>query len=73
MHPEDLELLVTREIPFGKHKGRLIADLPGNYLNWFAREGFPPGEIGRLLALMQEIDHNGLGDILIPLRRRSDR
>ncbi|MFY9328721.1 MAG: DUF3820 family protein [Georgfuchsia sp.] len=68
MKPEDLELLVKREMPFGKHKGRLIADLPGNYLNWFAREGFPQGDIGRLLALMQEIDHNGLKDILIPLR-----
>ena len=68
MRLEDLELLVTREMPFGKHKGRLIADLPGNYLNWFAREGFPEGEIGRLLALMHEIDHNGLGDILKPLR-----
>jgi uncharacterized protein (DUF3820 family) len=73
MKPEDLELLVTREMPFGKHKGRLIADLPGNYLNWFAREGFPKGEIGRLLALMQEIDHNGLADILTPLRQRSGR
>jgi uncharacterized protein (DUF3820 family) len=71
MKPEDLERLVTREMPFGKHKGRIIADLPGNYLNWFAREGFPPGEIGRLLALMQEIDHNGLKDILAPLRQRS--
>ena len=71
MKPADLELLVTREMPFGKHKGRLIADLPGNYLNWFAREGFPQGEIGRLLALMHEIDHNGLTDILIPLRQRS--
>jgi len=71
MQPEDLELLVTREMPFGKHKGRLIADLPGNYLNWFAREGFPAGEIGHLLALMQEIDHNGLKDILAPLRQRS--
>ncbi|MCE9641048.1 MAG: DUF3820 family protein [Betaproteobacteria bacterium] len=68
MKPEDLELLVTREMPFGKHKGRLIADLPGNYLNWFAREGFPQGEIGRLLALMHEIDHNGLTDLLKPLR-----
>ena len=69
MKPEDLELLVRREMPFGKYKGRLIADLPGNYLNWFAREGFPQGEIGRLLALMQEIDHNGLKDILITLRQ----
>ena len=69
MNPEDLLLLVTREMPFGKHKGTLIADLPGNYLNWFAREGFPKGEIGRLLALMQEIDHNGLKPLLDPLRR----
>ena len=70
MNPEDLQLLLTREMPFGKYKGRLIADLPGNYLNWFAREGFPIGEIGRLLALMHEIDHNGLSALLNPLRMR---
>ncbi|MBP5987944.1 MAG: DUF3820 family protein [Azonexus sp.] len=70
MNPDDLQRLVSTAMPFGKHKGTLIADLPGNYLNWFAREGFPPGQIGRLLALMQEIDHNGLSDLLKPLRRR---
>ncbi len=69
MKPEDLELLVSREMPYGKYKGRIIADLPGHYLNWFAREGFPSGEIGRLLMLMQEIDHNGLGKLLDPLRK----
>jgi hypothetical protein len=70
MNPDDLEKLVATPMPFGKHQGTLIADLPGNYLNWFAREGFPQGEIGRLLALMQEIDHNGLRPLLDPLRRR---
>lgn len=70
METEALQLLLEREMPFGKHKGTLIADLPGNYLNWFAREGFPKGEIGRLLALMHEIDHNGLSGLLKPLRRR---
>lgn len=70
MKPEDLERLLTVEMPYGKYKGRAIADLPGNYLNWFAREGFPTGEVGRLLALMHEIDHNGLSDLLAPLRRR---
>ena len=69
MTPEDLQLLVTRVMPYGKYKGRVIADLPGNYLNWFARTGFPPGEIGRLLALMQELDHNGLSSLLEPLRK----
>jgi uncharacterized protein (DUF3820 family) len=66
---EQLALLVTRAMPFGKYKGTVIADLPGNYLHWFAREGFPPGEIGRLLALMQELDHNGLSALLDPLRK----
>lgn len=70
MNPDDLQLLVTRSMPYGKYKGRLIADLPGHYLNWFARTGFPKGEIGRLLALMQELDHNGLSPLLDPLRLR---
>ncbi len=70
MDADSLDKLVTREMPFGKYQGRLIADLPGDYLNWFAREGFPHGEIGRLLALMHEIDHNGLSALLEPLRRR---
>ena len=69
MNPDDLQRLVTLHMPFGKYQGHLIADLPGNYLAWFARKGFPPGEIGRLLALMLEIDHNGLKPLLDPLRR----
>lgn len=68
MHPEDLEKLVTWTMPFGRYQGRVLADLPGNYLHWFAREGFPEGELGRLLALMGEIDHNGLSYLLTPLR-----
>ncbi len=68
MKPEDLERLTTLIMPFGKYQGWRLCDLPGNYLNWFARSGFPKGEIGRLLALMQEIDHNGLRPLLDPLR-----
>lgn len=66
--PDQLLRLLTTPMPFGKYQGRAIADLPGNYLNWFAREGFPKGDLGRLLALMHEIDHNGLGELLHPLR-----
>ncbi len=68
-----LDQLVSVAMPFGKHKGCLIADLPGNYLNWFAREGFPAGSLGRLLALMQELDHNGLRPLLNPLRQRDTK
>jgi uncharacterized protein (DUF3820 family) len=69
MDSESLQKLVTLKMPYGKYQGRLLADLPGNYLNWFAREGFPASELGRLLALMHEIDHNGLASLLAPLRR----
>lgn len=69
MDSEQLQRLLTTPMPYGKYKGRLIADLPGDYLNWFAREGFPHGDIGRLLALMHEIDHNGLSALLDPLRK----
>jgi uncharacterized protein len=70
MQVPDLERVVTFAMPFGKYKGRLIADLPGHYLNWLAREGFPRGEIGRLLTLMHEMDHKGLRGFLEPLRKR---
>jgi uncharacterized protein len=69
MDADSLQRLLVLEMPYGKYKGRVIADLPGDYLNWFAREGFPKGEIGRLLALMHEIDHNGLSSLLDPLRK----
>lgn len=68
MNPKMLEQLVTQTMPFGKYKGRMLADLPGHYLAWFAREGFPKGELGTLLALMLEINHNGLKALLDPLR-----
>jgi len=68
MNVDDLVKLVATEMPFGKHQGTLLADLPGNYLAWFAREGFPKGQIGQLLALMYELDHNDLRGLLAPLR-----
>ncbi len=68
MNPEDLQALVDQSMPYGKYKGRRLADLPGHYLAWFAREGFPAGRLGHLLALMHELDHNDLRALLQPLR-----
>ncbi|MDP5241097.1 DUF3820 family protein [Uliginosibacterium sp. 31-16] len=70
MNPELLEKLLSREMPYGKYKGRIIADLPAHYLGWFAREGFPKGELGALLALAYELDHNNLKGLLEPLRKK---
>jgi len=69
MEAEDLPKLVRVRMPYGKYQGWLIADLPGAYLAWFAPKGFPKGELGRLLALMLELDHNGLSSLLDPLRK----
>jgi len=70
MDTHHLSLLLVRDMPYGKYKGHKIADLPGHYLGWFAREGFPCGELGQLLALMYELDHNNLRSLLDPLRSR---
>ena len=68
MNTDHLGRLLTCEMPYGKYKGSFIADLPGHYLGWFAREGFPSGELGSLIALMYELDHNDLRSLLDPLR-----
>jgi len=69
MDAQALEKLVMMKMPFGKHAGRALADLPGNYLAWFARQGFPKGELGELLELMHTLDHNGLRGLLGPIQR----
>ncbi|MCW5297162.1 DUF3820 family protein [Herbaspirillum lusitanum] len=69
MDQESLLKLVSMKMPYGKYQGRLLADLPGHYLGWFAREGFPRGELGSLIALMYELDHNALRSLLDPLRK----
>ena len=69
MNAEALEKLVLMKMPYGKHAGCALADLPGNYLAWFARKGFPKGELGELLELMHTLDHNGLRGLLAPIQR----
>ena len=61
--------LVQAKMPFGKHKGWFVTDLPVNYLEWFSREGFPPGMLGQQLSTMYEVKTNGLDDILEPIKK----
>ena len=64
--------LANVHMPFGKYQGRLLMDLPGPYLLWLAKKGFPSGELGALLQLMDEIDANGLKYLLIPLKNETN-
>ena len=61
--------LVRMRMPFGKYKNRILCDLPEPYLAWFRRKGFPPGNIGMLLAALYEIKLNGLEYLLKPIRK----
>ena len=62
-----LKLAKTR-MPFGKYEGRLLIDLPKPYVIWFAKKGFPEGELGRILNILYEVKMNGLEYLLKPLR-----
>lgn len=65
---ETLLRLARYRMPFGKYKNRLLIDLPEAYVVWFAKQGFPTGELGNMLRLVHEIKLNGLEYLFEPLR-----
>lgn len=66
---EELKKLVTMKMPYGKYKGRILADIPENYIVWMAGKGFDDTELGRLLGLLYEIQLNGLSALLNNIRK----
>lgn len=63
---ELIELANTR-IYYGKYEGRLLIELPEEYLVWYKGKGFPPGKLGRQMEQMLEIRSNGLEKLIWPL------
>jgi len=70
---EDLLALANMAMPFGKYQGKVLMDLPEEYLLWFQGKGFPEGRLGMLLGLCLEVKINGLENILEPMRNKSVR
>lgn len=70
MDKAQLVAIANTVMPFGKYKGRILIDLPEDYLLWFARkEAFPAGQLGELMALALLIKTEGLMQLVQPLRR----
>ena len=65
---QQLLKLARYRMPFGKYKGQLLIDLPEPYVVWFAKQGFPKGELGVMLGILYEIKLNGLEYLFKPLR-----
>ena len=65
---QDLLDIARQTMPFGKYEGRLIVDLPEEYLLWFNHKGWPEGKLGRWLQLALEVKINGLEAIVEPLK-----
>ncbi|MCH6200616.1 DUF3820 family protein [Aquiflexum sp. LQ15W] len=61
--------LVSKKMPFGKYKGKLLCDIPEEYLIWMHRKGFPEGKLGMWLSTLYEIRLNGLEEILWELKK----
>ena len=66
---KDLVALITTTMPYGKYQGRVVIDIPEEYLLWMTKQGMPDGRLGFLLSLALEIRINGLEGILTPLRQ----
>ena len=51
-----------------KYAGRRLIDLPETYVVWFAKKGFPKGELGEMLQSVYEIKVNGLEYLFKPFK-----
>ena len=69
---EDLHKLADWRMPFGIYAGRVLIDLPEEYLFWFTRHGFPEGKLGQLLQLCLELKVEGLDTLIKPLKAQAD-
>lgn len=63
--------LARVKMPFGKYTGRVLIDLPEEYLLWFEKKGFPSGELGKLTALCLALKIEGLDSVIKPMKTQS--
>lgn len=67
MNEHELIELANVIMPFGKYKGKLVKDIPENYLIWINSQEYVNGKLSQQLLLMAELKLNGLDKLLTPL------
>lgn len=67
---QELVKLANTKMPFGKYEGRFLIDLPEYYLVWYKQKGFPKGKLGEQMALVYELQLNGLEDLVRNIRKQ---
>lgn len=67
---QELIKLANTKMPFGKYEGRFLIDLPEYYLVWYKQKGFPKGKLGEQMALVYELQLNGLEDLVRNIRKQ---
>jgi uncharacterized protein (DUF3820 family) len=60
--------IANMPMPFGRYQGRVLIDLPEEYLLWFSKKGFPKGELGELLQLTLSFKIDGSDSVIKPLK-----
>ena len=58
-------------MPFGKYEGRLLIDLPEDYLVWLKNNRLPKGTLGEQLLLVYELKLNGLEDLIRNIKKQN--
>lgn len=69
-HQQFLIDLAKMKMPFGKYKGTFLIDLPEQYIVWYSNKGFPAGKLGKQMGLVNELQLNGLENIVKEIQRR---
>jgi len=67
MNDHELIELANATMPFGKHQGQLLLNVPERYLIWLNGQDKVSGKLKNQLIIMAEIKLNGLEGVLKPL------